>query len=280
MNIDALPSAGLLNGEIFSRGRPAANGPRRMGRMHGVHEYHGLVVGQGAQEFFIAAIKAFCFSSSSLRPIRSACDIQAQVDAAERSVPSDSRKRGRNPARSRRRSDALSRQAFAPTQAFKSSSCAALKKPALPPMSKLVRPSIPRCSKSLPQPRIVSSSSKKALATSRQLHPSSKSTKALARRVTRQAADPSRANAISLWRSSSLRKPPRESSVHANPPSYKTQDIYPNSSISLGIYDKRMTARRRLEYRRHRAQAGQDRAISPAGCQISPQTIGRTGGAP
>ena len=37
----------------------------------------------------------------------------------------------------------------------------------------------------------------------------SKSTKAFARRVTREATDPSRANAISLLRSSSLRKPPR-----------------------------------------------------------------------
>src|ERR1019366_1319576 len=39
-------------------------------------------------------------------------------------------------------------------------------------------------------------------------HPSCKSTKALARRVTRQATDPSRANTINLLRSSSLRKPP------------------------------------------------------------------------
>src|SRR5207344_1581410 len=77
------------------------------------------------------------------------------------------------------------------------------------PMSKLVRPSIPCCSKSLRQPRIVSSSTKNALATSRQLHPSSKSTNAFARRVTRQAADPSRAKAIHLWRSSSPRKRPR-----------------------------------------------------------------------
>jgi hypothetical protein len=43
------------------------------------------------------------------------------------------------------------------TKFFKASSCAVVKKPALPPMSKLVRPSIPRCSNSLCQPRIVSS---------------------------------------------------------------------------------------------------------------------------
>ena len=99
----------------------------------------------------------------------------------------------------------VDRGKLAATQAFKPSSCVALKKPALPPMSKLVRPSIPCCSKSLRQLRIVSSSSKNALATSRQLHPSSKSTNAFARRVTRQAADPSRAKAINLWRSSSPR---------------------------------------------------------------------------
>src|ERR1019366_2789081 len=54
-----------------------------------------------------------------------------------------------------------------------------------------------------------SSSSKNALATCLQLHPSSKSTKAFARRVTRQGEDPSRASAVSALRSSSLRKPDR-----------------------------------------------------------------------
>src|SRR5439155_7688306 len=51
--------------------------------------------------------------------------------------------------------------------------------------------------------------------------PSSRSTRALARRVTREATDPSRANAISLLRSSSLRKwarimPPSESAKPEN----------------------------------------------------------------
>src|SRR5665811_332695 len=41
------------------------------------------------------------------------------------------------------------------------------------------------------------------------LHPLSKSTKALARRDTRQGEDPSRASAVSALRSSSLRKPDR-----------------------------------------------------------------------
>src|SRR5664279_2240029 len=75
-------------------------------------------------------------------------------------------------------------------------------------MSKLVRPSIPRCSKSLRQLRTVSSSRSSAAATSRQLHPSSNNTSALARRVTREAANPSRANSISFARSSSPRKLP------------------------------------------------------------------------
>src|SRR5450631_968159 len=76
-------------------------------------------------------------------------------------------------------------------------------------MSKLVRPSTPPCSKRSYQPRIVSSSNKRTFATSWQLRPLSKSTRAFARRVTRPAAKPSRVNAISALRSSSLRKPPR-----------------------------------------------------------------------
>jgi hypothetical protein len=48
---------------------------------------------------------------------------------------------------------------------FKASSCAAVKKLAPPPMSKLIRPSIPRCSNSLRPLRIVSSFSNNASAT-------------------------------------------------------------------------------------------------------------------
>src|SRR5271166_4611249 len=129
----------------------------------------------------------------------------------------------------------VDRGKLAATQTFKLSSCAALIKPALPPISKLVRPSIPPCSKSLRQPRIVSSSSNNALATSRQLHPSSKSTRAFARRVIRLAAAPSRANAISLLRSSSPRKPPR-----IMPPSESDQQRnarnFPEPSMSRGIH--------------------------------------------
>src|SRR5579863_3349969 len=56
---------------------------------------------------------------------------------------------------------------------------------------------------------MVSSFNNNASATSWQLHPPSSSTKAFARRVKRDAAEPSRASAISSIRSSALRKPPR-----------------------------------------------------------------------
>ena len=103
--------------------------------------------------------------------------------------------------------------------------------PSTPAHVELVRPSIPRFSKSLRQPRIVSSSSKNALATSRQLHPSSRSTKAFARRVTRLAAEPSRANAISLWRSSSLRKRPRIMSLSESDQPQNARN-FPDTSMS------------------------------------------------
>lgn len=38
MNIDALTSAGLLDRQLVLLGRPAADRPRRMGRVHGVRE--------------------------------------------------------------------------------------------------------------------------------------------------------------------------------------------------------------------------------------------------
>ena len=53
MNIDALTSAGLLNRQLVLLGRQQLTG-----RAHGSGarrpESHGLVVGQGIQEFFIA----------------------------------------------------------------------------------------------------------------------------------------------------------------------------------------------------------------------------------
>jgi hypothetical protein len=93
---------------------------------------------------------------------------------------------------------------------------------------------MPRCSNSLCQPRIVSSFNKNAAATPSQLHPSSSSTKAFARRVRRDAAEPSRANAIRCPRSSALRKPPRIM-PHPNPPIRERQGISPDSSMSQGI---------------------------------------------
>src|ERR1700678_4218500 len=69
--------------------------------------------------------------------------------------------------------------------------------------------------------------------------PPSKRAKALARRVTRPAAEPSRANAISALRSSSLRKPPRiiRPSESGPPPKASAFSACP---MSQGIADRRM----------------------------------------
>jgi hypothetical protein len=85
----------------------------------------------------------------------------------------------------------------------------AKKEPTLPPMSKQVRLAIPHCSNNLRQPRLVSHPTLTQRRPRDWLHPASKSTKAFARRVTREAADPSRAGATSSLRSPSPRKPHR-----------------------------------------------------------------------
>ena len=54
VNVDALTPARLLNRELVLFGRPAADRPRRMGRMHRVGEQHGLVGTQGIHQVFIA----------------------------------------------------------------------------------------------------------------------------------------------------------------------------------------------------------------------------------
>ena len=53
VNIDALTSARLFDRQLVLLRRPAADRLGRMGRMHGVREQHGLVVGQGIHEVFI-----------------------------------------------------------------------------------------------------------------------------------------------------------------------------------------------------------------------------------
>ena len=66
------------------------------------------------------------------------------------------------------------------------------------------------------------------------------------RRVGRDAAEPSRANAIRCLRSSALRKPPRIM-PHPNPPIRKKQGISPDSSMShfapcrFGVCSKRLS---------------------------------------
>src|ERR1700680_3548747 len=54
VDIDPLTPARLFDRELLLLWRPAADRPRRMGRMHGVHEQHGLVVAQGIQELVMA----------------------------------------------------------------------------------------------------------------------------------------------------------------------------------------------------------------------------------
>ncbi len=53
VNVDALASARLLDREFLLARRPAADRPRGMRWMRGVHEQHGLVGAQGIQQFFV-----------------------------------------------------------------------------------------------------------------------------------------------------------------------------------------------------------------------------------
>ena len=182
-------------------------------------------------------MKAFCFCSSSLRGITFGLCIPAPADAAARSVLTGFRRRGRIvldvgadlPRRARQACADLSLQIVflrgaqktrAPTHVETGQALDhALFKEFAPTADRVVV--------------------EQKLATSRQLHPSSKSTKALARRVTRQAADPSRANAISLWRAPLRSGSPLELCGHPNSPSHKTQGIYPDFSTSSGYSWKR-----------------------------------------
>ena len=54
VNVDALTPARLLDRELLSARRPAADRSRRIGRMHGVRKERGLVVAQGIQQLFVA----------------------------------------------------------------------------------------------------------------------------------------------------------------------------------------------------------------------------------
>src|ERR1700761_2026628 len=54
VDVDALAPARLLDRELLFLGRPAAHGPRRMGRMHRVHEHRDLVVAHGIHQVFVA----------------------------------------------------------------------------------------------------------------------------------------------------------------------------------------------------------------------------------
>src|SRR5271168_5417582 len=54
VDVDALAPARLLDSELLFLGRPAAHGPRRMGRMHRVHEHRDFVVAHGIHQVFVA----------------------------------------------------------------------------------------------------------------------------------------------------------------------------------------------------------------------------------
>ncbi len=66
VNVHALASARLVNRDLGVLGRPAAHGPRRMGRVHGVGEHHRLVVGQCVQEDVISLDKGLLFGHVEL----------------------------------------------------------------------------------------------------------------------------------------------------------------------------------------------------------------------
>src|SRR5450756_2968240 len=51
VNVDALTPARLLDRELLLARRPAADGSRGMGRMHGVRKQHGLVVAPGTVSY-------------------------------------------------------------------------------------------------------------------------------------------------------------------------------------------------------------------------------------
>src|SRR5450756_2045112 len=54
VNVDALTPARLFDRELVLARRPAAGGPRGMGRMYRVRKQHGFVVRQGIQEIIVA----------------------------------------------------------------------------------------------------------------------------------------------------------------------------------------------------------------------------------
>ena len=54
VNVDPLTAARLLDRELLLARRPAAGGPRGMGRMYRIRKQHGFVARQGIQEIIVA----------------------------------------------------------------------------------------------------------------------------------------------------------------------------------------------------------------------------------
>src|SRR5271167_2385021 len=215
MDVDAFAPARLLDREVLFLRRPAAHGPRRMGGMHRVPKQHDLVLALGIQQVLVAGDERLLrlLVAPGLDPGVTRDDFglvifqsqamqqRDQSGAAFVDKPKLLGDPGADLARrtrkARRHPDLqglgllgahLARTAahVEGGQAFDAAR-----------------------SKRSCQPRIVSSSNNRTFATSWQLMPSSNSTRALARRVTRHTLEPSRANATSVCRSSSLRKSPR-----------------------------------------------------------------------
>ena len=166
VNIDPLAPARLFDRELLLSWCPAAGRPRRMGRMHRVREQHGFVVGQGIQEIIVALDECLLllfveFARDDVRLVILQPQTMQKRNQSRTAFVNEAEflfDKGADLARRARQ-----------RRADKGLQCVFLlgvKKLALPPTSKLVRPSIPRCSNSLNQPRIVSSFNKNASATS------------------------------------------------------------------------------------------------------------------
>ena len=241
VNIDPLAPARLFDRELLLARRPAAGRPRRMGRMHRVREQHGFVVGQGIQEIIVALDECLLlffveFARDDVRLVILQPQTMQKRNQSRTAFVNEAEflfDKGADLARRARQASRRQR----PSMRLR---CSALKKLALPPTSKLVRPSIPRCSNSLNQPRIVSSFNNR---THRRLSSTAPPVVQKAPRHLRVASramrtDPSRANAISLLRILFAEKAGLESCEHRNPPNRKIQGFSTETSMSRSILEE------------------------------------------
>src|SRR5260370_34886187 len=187
MNIDAVTPAALFDRKLVLLGSPAADRPRRMGRMDRVGEQHNLVIAQRIQEVVIALDE--CLLLRLIELARN--DVRLVICEPEAMQQRDQ-----------------TRAAFVNEAEFLLDKGADLTRRAR------------QCGADKDLQGIFLRGAQKARAaahvkTDQAL--SSNSTNAFARRVNRDAAEPSPANATSRPRSSALRKPPRimpQSGIH------------------------------------------------------------------